>query len=419
MMGAGRQLRKRKNAVEITPRLGITYLAPAQAQKHVTVNEALRRLDAVAQLSVKSATVVNQPASPHEGDAYILPPGKSGAAWSGFADGSIAVFQDGDWNEIASREGFLAYRADLDQLWVNDGSVWSPTLGGGAETASKFGVNAIADATNRFVAKADASLFSHDDTTPGTGDHRLKINKSAAGRTGGVVFQTSYSGRAEIGLLGDESLRFKLSADGAAWSQALVFDAASGKARFGSELSTPGWSTSDPHVTIGASGVTTPLLAMQLCNDSSVGAQIRYFRSRGAATAPAALQSGDVIGVFNYFGFDGASYLVTSSFRAVVENAVSAGSVPTSFIFYTGATGTVSSRLTIRSNGDVGVGVDAPLCKLDVDGAIRVKTFAKAALPSAAAAGQLIYVSDEIGGPVIAFSDGTHWRRVTDRAIVA
>jgi hypothetical protein len=31
----------------------------------------------------------------------------------------------------------------------------------------------------------------------------------------------------------------------------------------------------------------------------------------------------------------------------------------------------------------------------------------------------LIYVSDEVGGAVPAFSDGTNWRRFTDRAIVS
>jgi hypothetical protein len=49
---------------------------------------------------------------------------------------------------------------------------------------------------------------------------------------------------------------------------------------------------------------------------------------------------------------------------------------------------------------------------------IYVPSFAKAALPPADAQG-LIYVTDETGGAVIAFSDGTNWRRVTDRAIVS
>lgn len=34
-------------------------------------------------------------------------------------------------------------------------------------------------------------------------------------------------------------------------------------------------------------------------------------------------------------------------------------------------------------------------------------------------AGRIIYVSNEVGGAVLAFSDGTNYRRVTDRAIVA
>jgi hypothetical protein len=31
----------------------------------------------------------------------------------------------------------------------------------------------------------------------------------------------------------------------------------------------------------------------------------------------------------------------------------------------------------------------------------------------------MIYVSDETGGAVMAFSDGSNWRRITDRAIVS
>jgi len=49
----------------------------------------------------------------------------------------------------------------------------------------------------------------------------------------------------------------------------------------------------------------------------------------------------------------------------------------------------------------------------------RLASFVVAELPSAETPGELIYVSDETGGSVIAFSDGTDWRRVTDRAIVS
>lgn len=46
--------------------------------------------------------------------------------------------------------------------------------------------------------------------------------------------------------------------------------------------------------------------------------------------------------------------------------------------------------------------------------------FAKANLPSAADNPYgMIYVTDEVGGAVPAFSDGTNWRRATDRAVVS
>ena len=58
---------------------------------------------------------------------------------------------------------------------------------------------------------------------------------------------------------------------------------------------------------------------------------------------------------------------------------------------------------------------------LDVNGAVRVKSYTVAGLPSASGegAGAMIFVSDETGGAVLSFSDGTDWRRVTDRAVVS
>lgn len=50
---------------------------------------------------------------------------------------------------------------------------------------------------------------------------------------------------------------------------------------------------------------------------------------------------------------------------------------------------------------------------------LRVARHDVAALPSATVPGEIIFVNDETGGAVLAFSDGTNWRRVTDRAIVS
>ncbi len=54
------------------------------------------------------------------------------------------------------------------------------------------------------------------------------------------------------------------------------------------------------------------------------------------------------------------------------------------------------------------------------DGIPILSSYAKASLPSAATyARGMIYVPDEVGGATPAFSDGTDWRRVSDRAVVS
>jgi hypothetical protein len=105
-------------------RLQLPYLASGQAQKHVTMNESLLRLDALVQLSVVSAVVTSQPGSPTDGDLYILPAGKSGSSWGAMADGAIAYYRDGAWEEITPREGFVVHVDDVDQIVVYSGAAW-------------------------------------------------------------------------------------------------------------------------------------------------------------------------------------------------------------------------------------------------------------------------------------------------------
>lgn len=52
---------------------------------------------------------------------------------------------------------------------------------------------------------------------------------------------------------------------------------------------------------------------------------------------------------------------------------------------------------------------------------VKVPSYTVAGVPTAstAGAGATIYVSDETGGATLAFSDGTNWRRVTDRAVIS
>lgn len=51
--------------------------------------------------------------------------------------------------------------------------------------------------------------------------------------------------------------------------------------------------------------------------------------------------------------------------------------------------------------------------------AFRAPQYTVATLPTAGKAGRVVFVSDETGGAVLAFDDGSNWKRVTDRATVS
>lgn len=56
----------------------------------------------------------------------------------------------------------------------------------------------------------------------------------------------------------------------------------------------------------------------------------------------------------------------------------------------------------------------------DMTGIPILPTYTVAGVPAASSFPRgMIYVSDETGGAVPAFSDGTNWRRVTDRAVIS
>ncbi len=50
---------------------------------------------------------------------------------------------------------------------------------------------------------------------------------------------------------------------------------------------------------------------------------------------------------------------------------------------------------------------------------VQLSSYTVATLPSASTAAGLIFVTDETGGAVPAFSDGLVWRRMTDRAVIS
>src|SRR5690606_18434255 len=65
----------RKPEMFQTPNLKLPYIAPAQAQKHVTHNEAIRALDALVHIAVEDRDLPEPPADPADGARYIVAEG--------------------------------------------------------------------------------------------------------------------------------------------------------------------------------------------------------------------------------------------------------------------------------------------------------------------------------------------------------
>ncbi len=213
-----------------TTNLRMPYLMAAEAQKHVTHNEALRTLDALVQLSVIDRDLTGPPGTPAEGDRYI-PAATATGAWAGKED-NIAAYLDGAWMFYTPKAGWIAWLVDeaIPVIW--DGGSWVQLTLEAAATASLFGINTTADTTNRLAVKSDAVLFSHDDVTPGNDDIQVKVNKKATGDTGSHLFQTGFSGRAEFGLIGDDDFTVKVSPDGTVWYDGIVVDKDDGSVAF-------------------------------------------------------------------------------------------------------------------------------------------------------------------------------------------
>ena len=204
-----------------TARLSLPYIAPQQAQKQVTYNEAMAALDQLVQPVAKSRTTTVPPGSPAEGDCYIVAPSSTGV-WAG-KDQKLALFSNGGWSFRTAADGWLMFVADSVELAVFRSGVWASFNGVGGTGLAKFGVHANADLTNRLAVGADGSLFTHDGTS-----HRMTLNKASAADTASLLFDDNLSGRAEIGLTADDALHVKVSPNGSSWTEALNIAQASG-----------------------------------------------------------------------------------------------------------------------------------------------------------------------------------------------
>lgn len=206
---------------ELSPRLSLPYLQPAQAQKHVTHNEALARLDMLVQLTVQAFEATVPPMDAAPGQIWALGPVPVGD-WAGEGGKLAQRSFAGSWEFMSPQPG---WRASMGaELRIFDSGSWVVPDPGSLQNLPGVGIRASHDAANPLVVSGDGTLLTHD----GAG-HQLKVNKSTHAQTASLLFQTGFSGRAEIGTAGADDLSFKVSPDGTIWRDGLVVGAVDGR----------------------------------------------------------------------------------------------------------------------------------------------------------------------------------------------
>jgi Protein of unknown function (DUF2793) len=318
-----------------TPNLILPYILAAQSQKHVTHNEAIRALDALVQITALDRNLATPPGSPADGDRYIVAASPT-SVWAGHA-GEIAAYQDAAWLFYPPKEGWIAWVADENLAVVYDGTDWiSLSAGGGGVTDHglltglsdddhaqyhnnargdaryspinpvTLGVNATADTTNRLALASAASLFNH----AGTGGHQVKINKALAGDTASFLFQTAFSGRAELGTTGDDDFHFKVSANGTTFNEAILINRTTGACTFPNTSLAAGTVS---NVATGAGLTGGPITATGTIAMANMVANTLKGNNTGFSAAPADLTVAQVKTMLNLAGANSGDQTITLS----------------------------------------------------------------------------------------------------------
>lgn len=390
---------------EATERLNLPFIMPSQAQKHVTHNEALVQLDRIIHPVAASRTVTVPPTDAADGTCYIVAPDATGA-WAGHA-GDLANAEGTGWTFLHPPIGFNIFVED-EQVFVHfNGSLWQEESASSSSLElDSLALNTEIDPLARLAVGSDTVILSHDAATPGTGSMRVQANKAGQSDTASLIFQTEWSGRAEIGLCGSDDLSFKVSADGSAWETALTLTPSDGRVRAPAGF-TIGQSLEDPsHLTI-----STPAPRVMLRDTANVGDMhtgiFNWVDGNGTEQVWCGLGStGNTLFSFLSHYPDGMSfYAYGGNYPIEFRQGISGSEV----------------RLRVHTNGYVGVNHTEPTAPLHVGGAVRIGSSSVAGLPAPSTLGEgaILFVTDETGGPTLAFSDGSNWRRVQDRAVVA
>ncbi len=208
------------------PNLNLPLIAPSQAQKHVTHNEALRLLDTLTHLAVLSETRALPPSDSSAGARYLIAAGAQGA-WAG-QDGKIASYEQGGWLFHAPRPGWRLFVIETGLFKIFDGTRWQVLGGKLLEDLSGLGIGTDTGAAP-FSAKLNHALWTALYAADGgSGDLTQTVNKESPAGNAGIILQTDFATKALLGHFGSDNFRISVTEDGTNFQDGLEIDNATG-----------------------------------------------------------------------------------------------------------------------------------------------------------------------------------------------
>lgn len=98
-----------------------------------------------------------------------------------------------------------------------------------------------------------------------------------------------------------------------------------------------------------------------------------FASSQGSLSSPAIINSNDFLGGVLAYGYDGSTFQPAAEINFLEDGTPGSGDMPGSIRFSTTPDGSASTvtRMTIKENGNVGIGTISPTSKLQVDGDVE------------------------------------------------
>jgi hypothetical protein len=145
----------------------------------------------------------------------------------------------------------------------------------------------------------------------------------------------------------------------------------------------------------------------------SGGPVVSMVKGRGTKASPGQVISGDVLGEWQFRGWDNTgtpARRTGATIYATAMEAFTSAAAGTRVIFQAVLSTTLTLTEVFRYDATNGIQFGGAFTVIDMNRHFRLRSYTVGTLPSASPAAMMIYVSDGTSNKRLAVSDGTNWR---------